>query len=117
MIALIQRVKEANVTINNSITGSIGNGLLILLGIEKEDNEEKADKLCERVLNYRIFADKNNKMCYSVKQIGGSVLIVSQFTLLAETKKGLRPSFSKAASPEKAIALYNRFIENCKKML
>lgn len=113
MIALIQRVNEASVTVNNKIVGEIDRGLLVLLGIEKEDDEMKAKRLVERVLGYRIFSDENDKMNLNVQQVGGSVLVVSQFTLAAETKKGMRPSFSSAAVPDKANHLYNHFTQLC----
>ena len=95
MIALIQRVTQAKVEVEGQIVGQIGKGLLVLLGVEKEDDQAKADKLAEKVLNYRIFSDENDKMNLNVQQIGGEVLVVSQFTLAADTQKGLRPSFSK----------------------
>ena len=94
MIALIQRVTQAKVEVEGQIVGQIGKGLLVLLGVEKEDDQAKADKLAEKVLNYRIFSDENDKMNLNVQQIGGEVLVVSQFTLAADTQKGLRPSFS-----------------------
>lgn len=113
MIALIQRVKEASVTINNNIISHIDQGLLIFLSVEQGDNQEKAKKLCERTLNYRIFSDENKKMNFSVKQSGGSILVLPQFTLAADTQKGLRPSFLKNAKPQKARELYHAFIESC----
>ncbi len=94
MIALIQRVKHASVTVDQIVTGEIGTGLLILLGVEKGDDEKRAERLAERVLGYRIFSDEQGKMNLNVKQAGGSVLVVSQFTLAADTQKGMRPSFS-----------------------
>lgn len=113
MIALIQRVTRASVSIAGEVTGEIGPGLLVLLGVEKEDNPQKADRLCQRVLGYRIFSDENGKMNLSVQQAGGSVLVVSQFTLAADTDRGMRPSFSGGAAPEQAEALYEYFIEQC----
>lgn len=113
MIALIQRVKEASVTINSNIISHIDQGLLILLSVEQGDTREKAEKLCERTLNYRIFSDENNKMNFSVKQSGGSILVVPQFTLAADTQKGLRPSFLKNAKQQEAKELYHAFIESC----
>lgn len=109
MIALIQRVKQAKVEVENQIVGEIGTGLLVLLGVEKEDDQAKADKLLEKVLNYRIFSDENGKMNLNVQQAGGSLLVVSQFTLAADTQKGLRPSFSRGAAPADAERLYNYF--------
>ena len=113
MIALIQRVTQAKVDVNGETIGQIGKGLLVLLGVEKEDNQEKADKLAEKVLNYRIFSDENDKMNLNVQQAKGELLIVSQFTLAADTQKGLRPSFSKGAAPALANELYEYFIQKC----
>lgn len=110
MIALIQRVKQAKVEVNSNTTGEIGQGILVLLGVEKEDDEAKAKRLCERVLNYRIFSDEQDKMNLNVRQIGGGVLVVSQFTLVADTRKGNRPSFSSGATPEQGEALYEYFV-------
>ena len=113
MIALIQRVTQAKVDVNGETIGQIGKGLLVLLGVEKEDNQEKADKLAEKVLNYRIFSDENDKMNLNVQQAQGELLIVSQFTLAADTQKGLRPSFSTGAPPALANELYEYFIQKC----
>ena len=115
MIALIQRVSQAKVEVEQQIVGQIGQGLLVLLGVEKDDDVTKADKLAEKVLNYRIFSDENDKMNLNVQQIGGEVLVVSQFTLAADTQKGLRPSFSKGANPELANELYQYFSQKCAK--
>lgn len=117
MIALIQRVKQASVSVNNQIVGQINQGLLILLGIEQEDNEQKAVRLCEKVLGYRIFSDHEDKMNLNVKQVNGQVLVVSQFTLAADTKKGMRPSFTKGAHPNEANRLYNYFVQLCKQQI
>ena len=117
MIALIQRVTQAKVDVNGETIGKIGKGLLVLLGVEKEDNQEKADKLAEKVLNYRIFSDENDKMNLNVQQVQGELLIVSQFTLAADTQKGLRPSFSKGAPPALANELYEYFIQKCSEKL
>ena len=87
MIALIQRVTRASVTVEGEVTGEIGAGLLVLLGVEKDDDEQKANRLCERVLGYRIFSDAEGKMNLNVQQAGGSVLVVSQFTLAADTER------------------------------
>lgn len=96
MIALIQRVTRASVTVEQQIVGEIGAGLLVLLGVEKDDDQQKAKRLSDKVLGYRIFSDENDKMNLNVQQAGGSVLVVSQFTLAADTQKGMRPSFSVA---------------------
>lgn len=109
MIALIQRVKWAKVEVENQIVGEISHGLLILLGVEQGDEEAKSDRLLEKVLNYRVFSDEQGKMNLNVQQAGGSLLVVSQFTLAADTQKGLRPSFSKGASPQVANELYTYF--------
>lgn len=114
MIALIQRVSRASVSVGNEVTGEIGQGLLVLLGVEKEDDESKAIRLCERVLGYRIFSDDNGKMNLNVQQAGGDVLVVSQFTLAADTERGMRPGFSRGAAPDKAEALYEYFVERCR---
>ncbi|WP_323918414.1 D-aminoacyl-tRNA deacylase [Aeromonas veronii] len=110
MIALIQRVSEASVTVEGEVTGAIGQGLLVLLGVEQGDDEAKADKLLHRVSGYRIFPDQEGKMNLNVSQIGGSLLVVSQFTLAADTKRGMRPSFSCGAHPSEAERLYDYFV-------
>ncbi len=94
--------------------GDIGAGLLILLGVEKDDTEQQAARLCERVLGYRIFGDENDKMNLNVQQAGGSVLVVSQFTLVADTRKGMRPGFSDGAQPAEAERLYHNFVQCCR---
>ncbi len=114
MIALIQRVKWAKVEINEQTVGQIPNGLLVLLGVEKDDDQTKANRLLDKVLGYRIFEDDQGKMNLNVQQAGGNLLIVSQFTLAADTQKGLRPSFSKGASPSDAEALYDYFSQQAK---
>lgn len=111
MKALIQRVKRASVTINESIYSSIGHGLLIFLGVEKQDEKSNAEALAEKILKLRIFEDENEKMNKSVKDVSGEILVVSQFTLCGDTKKGTRPSFDKAASPEIANELYEYFVK------
>ncbi|MGF6191464.1 D-aminoacyl-tRNA deacylase [Serratia sp. 2723] len=113
MIALIQRVLNASVTVEGKTVGKIGPGLLVLLGVEQDDNEQKAQRLCERVLGYRIFGDENDKMNLNVQQAGGSLLVVSQFTLVADTQKGMRPSFSRGAEPQEADRLYRYFVGQC----
>jgi len=114
MIALIQRVSRASVSVDDATVGEIGAGLLVLLGVEKGDDEQKAQRLTERVLGYRIFADENDKMNLNVQQAGGSVLVVSQFTLAADTNKGMRPSFSGGAEPTEAERLYEYFSDCCR---
>ncbi|WP_437612608.1 D-aminoacyl-tRNA deacylase [Erwinia sp. V71] len=114
MIALIQRALNASVTVAGETVGEIGPGLLILLGVEKGDSEQQAQRLCERVSGYRIFSDENDKMNLNVQQAGGSVLVVSQFTLAADTQKGMRPGFSRGAEPAEAERLYNYFVGCCR---
>lgn len=116
MIGLIQRVKQASVDIDGSTVGAIDTGLLVLLGVEQEDNEQKAKKLAERISKYRIFNDENGKMNLNLQQAEGSLLVVSQFTLVADTKSGNRPGFSRGASPEQGKALYEYFVECCKSL-
>ena len=113
MIALIQRVSSAKVEVDGEIVGQIGKGLLVLLGVEKDDDRQKADKLAEKVLNYRVFSDADDKMNLNIQQVAGEVLVVSQFTLVADTQKGLRPSFSKGATPSLANELYEYFAQKC----
>ncbi|RDE70754.1 D-aminoacyl-tRNA deacylase [Aggregatibacter segnis] len=113
MIALIQRVSSAKVEVDGEIVGQIGKGLLVLLGVEKDDDRQKADKLVEKVMNYRVFSDEDDKMNLNVQQVAGEVLVVSQFTLVADTQKGLRPSFSKGATPSLANELYEYFAQKC----
>jgi D-aminoacyl-tRNA deacylase len=110
MLGLIQRVKRAAVEVDGKTVGAIEQGILLLLGVEKADTEASADKLLDKVLAYRIFADQDNKMNCNVQQINGGVLVVSQFTLAADTRKGLRPSFSSAAPPAQAEQLYDYFV-------
>lgn len=107
MKALIQRVTSAQVNVNEEIVGKIGQGLLVLLGIERNDDRICAEKLLDKLLQYRVFSDADGKMNLSVQDVSGGVLLVSQFTLAADTNKGLRPSFSSAASPELAHELYD----------
>ena len=110
MLGLIQRVKRAAVEVDGKTVSAIEQGILLLLGVEKADTEASADKLLDKVLAYRIFADEDNKMNCNVQQINGGVLVVSQFTLAADTRKGLRPSFSSAAPPAQAEQLYDYFV-------
>ena len=113
MIALIQRVKHAKVKIDGKNVAEIKHGILILLGVEKNDDKAKAKKLSQKVMNYRIFADQQGKMNLNVQQVSGELLVVSQFTLVADTQNGNRPSFSCGASPQLGEALYGYFIECC----
>lgn len=115
MKLVVQRVKQAEVKVKENSVGKIEKGFLILLGVTHEDAKENVDKLVKKVCGLRVFEDQNGKMNLSIKDIGGELLIVSQFTLYADTKKGNRPSFVKAAAPEKANELYEYFISECKK--
>ncbi len=111
MIGLIQRVSEASVTVDATTIGRIEQGMLLLLGVEKEDGQAQIDKLVKKVSQYRMFSDEQGKMNLNIQQAGGSILVVSQFTLVADTQKGNRPGFSRGASPEVGKALYLQFIE------
>lgn len=112
MRLLIQRVTEASVTIDQKVKSAIEKGLLILVGIENEDNQTDIEWLTRKLLNLRIFDDENGVMNKSIKDVGGDLLIISQFTLHASTKKGNRPSYIKAAKPEIAVPLYNQFVNH-----
>ena len=116
MRAVIQRVSSASVTIEDKIKSTIENGLMVLIGIEDADAKEDIEWLSAKIINLRIFNDENGVKNVSVKDKGGDVLLVSQFTLQASTKKGNRPSFIKAARPEKAIPLYEKFIAECNRL-
>ena len=115
MRAVIQRVSEASVTIDEQVVGKIGRGFMILLGIHEENTQEDADYLIRKIPLLRVFEDAGGKMNQSLQDVGGSVLSVSQFTLYADTKKGNRPSYVKAARPETAIPLYEYFNEGLRK--
>lgn len=111
MIAVIQRVSEASVKIEGEIRSAIGKGLMILIGIADDDGTEDIEWLCKKIANLRIFEDDNGVMNCSILEKGGDILLISQFTLHASTKKGNRPSYIKAAKPDVAIPLYNQFIK------
>tara|TARA_Y100001968_G_scaffold320597_1_gene353759 strand:- start:3535 stop:3978 length:444 start_codon:yes stop_codon:yes gene_type:complete len=111
---VLQRVSQASVIIDNTVYSSINNGILLLMGIEKNDNEDMLDYYVNKILNMRLFNDKNQKMNYSVIDINGEILVVSQFTLLADTKKGNRPSYINAAQPALAKKLYRLFCNKLK---
>lgn len=115
MRILIQRVSEASVTIDGNVKSAIGYGLLLLVGIEHEDDKTDIEWLTKKVLNLRIFNDENEVMNRSVKDIDGEILVISQFTLHASTKKGNRPSYIKAAKPEVSIPLYEQFVQQLEK--
>ena len=111
MKALIQRVKRASVTIEGELFSTINSGILVFLGVEKGDEKENAGKLAQKIVNLRIFEDENEKMNLSLKDANGEMLVVSQFTLCGDCKKGTRPSFDKAAHPDLAVDLYEYFIK------
>jgi len=117
MKAVIQRVSSASVTIDSKIVAEIQKGLLVLIGIEDADNQEDSNWLCQKIANLRIFGDENDIMNLSVKDIDGDIIVVSQFTLQASTKKGNRPSYIKAAKPEVAIPIYEDFVRQLQKEL
>ena len=111
MIALIQRVAEAGVSVGGETVGAIGTGILALVGVEREDGDAQAERLAERVLGYRIFPDAQGRMNRSLAEAGGALLAVPQFTLVADTSKGSRASFSSGAPPEQGMRLFERFVE------
>ena len=113
MRAVLTRVKSASVTIDGEVVGKIGQGFLILLGVGPEDNEQTCRYLAEKALGLRIFEDENGKMNLGLDQIGGEVLVVSQFTLYGNCRKGRRPSFTDAAGPELGTAMYEKFLDIC----
>lgn len=116
MRAVVTRVKEASVTIDHEVVGKIGKGFLILLGVTHEDTPELCRKLAEKVLGLRVFTDENDKMNKSLADVGGEVLVVSQFTLYGDCSHGRRPSFIAAARPEQAIPLYEQFLSECERL-
>ena len=116
MKALIQRVKEASVTIDGELYSKIGHGILIFLGVEKSDTEENSEKLSQKISSLRIFEDENEKMNLSINDVNGEILVVSQFTLCGDCKKGTRPSFDNAAPPERAAELYEDFVTKLQAM-
>ena len=117
MIALLQRVSHANVVVDDETIANIGAGLLVLLGIEKQDNQQIADKLIHKLLSYRVFEDEAGKMNLSLKDVGGELLMVPQFTLAADTNSGMRPSFSSAAPPAEGARLFEYATEVCERQL
>jgi D-tyrosyl-tRNA(Tyr) deacylase len=114
MIALIQRVSSAAVTVDSETVGAIGRGILALIGVQRGDTTASADRLLERVLTYRIFSDEQGKMNLSLRDIQGELLLVSQFTLAADTQKGTRAGFSRAAAPEEAKRLFDYFLDRAR---
>lgn len=114
MRAVVQRVAEANVKVKGNVVGEISKGLLVFLGVGKDDSEKDLEYMVDKVLGLRIFEDENNKMNLSVMDIGGELLVVSQFTLYGDVRKGKRPSFTSSAYPELAEEIYEQFIEKCR---
>ena len=117
MKAVIQRVSSASVTIDSKIVAEIQKGLLVLVGIEDADTQEDANWLCQKIANLRIFGDENDVMNLSVRDVDGEIIVVSQFTLQASTKKGNRPSYIKASKPDVAIPIYEGFVQQLEKEL
>lgn len=111
MIALLQRVTEASISVDNAVVAAIGAGLLVLVGVERGDDDALAERLAERILNYRVFADAADKTNLSVRDVSGGLVLVPQFTLAADTRKGLRPSFSSAAAPVDGQVLFERLVQ------
>ncbi|MBP0939682.1 D-aminoacyl-tRNA deacylase [Pseudomonas alliivorans] len=114
MKALLQRVQGARVEVGGEVVGAIDQGILVLVGVEPQDTRASADKLLHKLLNYRVFSDADGKMNLSLRDVGGGLLLVSQFTLAADTKSGMRPSFSKAAPPALGAALYDYLLDQAR---
>lgn len=117
MKAVVQRVTHASVTVDGEIKGQIGQGFLILLGVGQNDTEEDADRLVNKIVKLRIFSDENDKINLSLADVGGSLLVISQFTLYADCRKGNRPNFIQAGKPDEAERLYEYFVSQCKKQV
>jgi len=115
MICLIQRVSHGQVTVHQKIIGKIDKGLVVLVGFQADDHPDKIPKMSHKLLHYRLFSDAEDKMNLNVQQVQGELLLIPQFTLAANTKKGLRPSFSSAAAPELATSLFNQFVTETQK--
>ncbi len=114
MIGLLQRVTQASVTVNDDVVASIDSGLLVLIGVEKNDSKNNAERLFQKIISYRVFADNKNKMNLSLQDVQGGLLLVPQFTLPADTRKGLRPSFSDAAPPDLGKQLFEYLIDHAR---
>src|SRR5262245_24707646 len=116
MIGLLQRVTRAQVTVEGRVTGAIGTGLLVLVGVERGDAVAQGDRLLERILTYRVFADAEGRMNRSLRDVGGALLLVSQFTLAADTRSGTRPGFSTAAEPAEGRRLFDYFVSEARRL-
>ncbi len=114
---IIQRVTHANVSVDNAIVGQIGKGFMVLVGVSESDSIEIADKMINKLINLRIFEDENGKTNLDIKSVNGELLIISQFTLYADCRKGNRPSFIKSGNPQKAEKIYNYIIEKCREQI
>lgn len=114
MRAVVQRVAHASVAVDGTVLGKIGNGFMILLGVSDEDTEQVADRMADKICKLRIFVDENGKTNLSLADVGGELLVISQFTLYADCRKGNRPSFIKAGAPDRANELYEYFMERCR---
>jgi len=114
MLALIQRVTHASVRVEDATIGTIGPGLVALIGVEPKDAAAQIERMCTRLLGYRVFADDDGRMNRSLTDTRGGLLLVSQFTLAADTRSGMRPGFSTAAAPEQALAVFNQLLERCR---
>lgn len=114
MRAVVQRVSRARVLVGNRVAGEIGKGLMVLLGVQQDDKDRDLEYLANKIVNLRVFEDNDGKMNVSLLDIGGELLIVSQFTLYGDCRKGKRPSYSRAARPDIAVDIYNRFVEYCR---
>jgi D-tyrosyl-tRNA(Tyr) deacylase len=117
MIGLVQRVSSAEVTVDHEVVGRIAGGLLVLVGVRRDDDESRADRLLERIVGYRVFEDEQGRMNLSLDDIGGGLLLVPQFTLAADTRKGRRPSFSPAAEPAQASRLFDHLMNSAQRRI
>lgn len=114
MKALLQRVTSASVTVNNNVIGQINTGLMVLVGVERDDDDATVDKMLHRLTHYRLFSDKHGRMNVNLLDHGGDLLLVSQFTLVADTQRGLRPGFSRGATPEQGQAMFDKLVEKAR---
>lgn len=117
MIGLLQRVSHASVSVDGGVIGEIGHGLMVLVAVHRDDEERDIDRLAERILTYRVFPDAEDRMNLSVQDVSGGLLLVPQFTLTADTRKGTRASFTKGADPDKASAYFDKLVAHCRNSL